>query len=1608
MAGEDYTVAQAPPAEPLYDVAVPKTGSAMLPPEVAAERAYKLTVGVPKFVTDTPRVTQDILAGQEDTVRKAAAAHMDMLKGQHKQQVISSIARESGGPLSPNDLAYVNALLNEKPTDSGSVIEEGFAREHLTNLRRMGDLDHPDYWERTPQPVKEKYLTEGTDFETKRQLLTTELQNAQATLEQQTKFGYGVDMLKSLVPFYGDVKKRGNVPGTEGFQLLGSNVQAQAEKLFSLPQEEFKKTLLGMRKLGEDNPQLYVSLLQEMMGQTTGEKFVNNMFTVIDASMLKPLAIFGAAKGFKSAVQDANMVRNAYKSALQHLETPVTKAGMEEAIGDVPKAAVSEAAVKTLSSLRGEADPIKDAVDSLKNIFKASYDSIKANPGNFRQELINRLAEQNVELGARLLKTLQTTVGVERLPSVMKVEAEIRNIIKEMGNSYPNMENRLLNISTPRFEPISKTYHVDFYMGDSNGKLFTNARDAQTFANQHLIVGAIVNEETQRGTRFSIRVTKPLRETDMVVRDALLATAETQAPESWLNAWKGLLGSARTPEETLSLAQNFNRKAATYAPSTLFKIAKETSREIEQLKGWRLPFTEQKRKWDDWERVMAEAQRIADPTTGKRGGYFFSSPLEVSDLYQRVLGRVPDEKELAASFAYKRQQETLKVLNRIQSYRNKARIGAETITVNMLDEARAVPAQGGKAGYTPFSQITFDAVPINHYPKGTDSVAVFGNKLGEEGVHSTTAFAQTKAGKEVLQGILDGTYKVFRLTNPEDRLLQGFGKIEDQRIRYVITKNAEQKPLTWDQKISDAATYDYDHYIKQAIVREDRATKFKWYEGDHTIAAFNVRAQGRDFAQRLDQIRKHIQAGEIDQARAISIGKDFEEVHGWFKPTLTDEGKTLPPRLSVTEPIQVVPRNKTIGGTSNELSKRHGDNFRDGTIEGYGRQFSNDPDVHEVFTTRTSGTKANPLYDVTPAKFIDPITSINRSLTKAINNTWLDDYKIFSVEHWAKEAEQLLRVDPEELWQKPYYYFFNPVWREGANTKKVNDLLTARFQIQQFLGVENTTSTFLHDIANRIADVTYDKLGAKAALIPGWALPKLRDPFAFMRAVTFHAKLGLFSVPQLMVQMQTYATILGVAGYEHAAPGAKAAWLHGLTLYNSSPEIMAHLDKLMTKRLLPGTSRWLPGQFTEAHELLTRTGFGSVAGEHVLRDNPFKYDIISSKGKQFLDWGTVFFREGERNVRYGAFYTAYREFRATNAAGRITDSDLKLILQRADLLSVNMSRASASTLHQGVFSIPTQFLSYQLRLAELTFGKRLDAVERGRLIATYSMLYGVPGAYGLTGLPFGDYIQKWQREDGYQVGENWAMTAINEGIPSLLLGLTTGKYYNVPERYGAQGFSQISDALKSDKTMWDVLGGAAYSTFANTLARSDGFASAVMSMFSDDRQHFRLKTEDFVDVFKEISSVNNAWRVKMAVETGNWMTKKEGYLTDTSLASAAFMFLTGLQPQEATDLNLMSWQRKDEKALQQHGLEQFTREFRRGLRAMNDNDPTQASDYFRRAKTYLKITGYPTEDYGKAYSIAAKDHESIINRVKWDYFTEKVPSTSARKQYLPNALRSGQ
>lgn len=1111
---------------------------------------------------------------------------------------------------------------------------------------------------------------------------------------------------------------------------------------------------------------------------------------------------------------------------------------------------------------------------------------------------------------------------------------------------------------------------------------------------------------SQKGAGYYIIHSAPVDVTLPEIRMNLLATSDAKTPMSAVNAFGGWLGKIRTPEDTLSKEQNFARKVTTYAPAQFKETQKELLREIDKdLPKWKIPLLKKNEVWNQWKQVMDLAMSAKDPVTGEAGKLSFRSIGELGDLYLQKLNRVPSPAEVRASFRLKAFNEYGEAFNLIREFNRQTRLGAETWTFSTGNVAYETN-RNTSGGILPYKEIKANGILQHTVPGGAqDNVLV----LGTRDIDARVVKAVTLPDS-IKDEISSGRGTIVRLTDPTSFPFSALGSIGDEMVHYVYapsmdtgkTLASRSGTLDWNTlRVGRPARYDYDHYVVQPNIHYSRTSDLYSYLGDTTVAAFNIRAMGRDVAEKLNEIRRYIAKDDLTGARSYhansGLEQSFDEIHGWFKSDVTAEGLPTGPRLSPHEDIILAPYGKTSLDMSKDIQRKYEGKFKDMTREYYGHLLDDRRDPFDIFTYKNSGSKDSPLYQKTPVSYIDPLTTLGRGMNRAINGMFMDTYKQMSIEHWIQEVKDHVNVADKNLASSPEYWFYTlgaeNHWKAGTPDIVKTNLLTANMQIRQFLGIQDKMDSWLHQTAQTLADSLY---GYKPewALTPTYLLPALRDPTKYVRAMAFHAKMGLFAVPQLLLQASTFGFIFGVAGPDRAAAGAKATFFHNWLRINSSPEILEHLDGMVAGNVVPG-SKWLPGEFKEANALYRRSGFEKVGNEHMFADSSNYYDFFGSKFQGFLDAGTWFFREGERQVRTGAFYTAYREVRdQLSHTGPLSAAEERAVLQRADQLSVNMSRASASMVHKGVFSVPTQFMSYTLRMAEQIWGTRLTSIEKARLFATYSTLYGVPAAFGLSGLPLGDVINKWSLNGGYVPGSpenSFLNNAITEGLPALSLALISGNWYNVGERFANPGgISVIRDIVRQDKSFLDVILGAPYSIASNAIASADPFLQMTLSAVRGDGA-FKPKTEDFANIFSEVSSASNIIRLIGALNTHRWLSKNEGYLGDVSTPNAVFMTLTGLGPRGLSDIQNMKWDKESEKKVQDLAIQRFVTESQRSYRERDKGNVDQADDYQRRAWTWMRWGDVPSDRFAEALSMAAQgDYKDIINRTKTDYYTKHV------------------
>jgi hypothetical protein len=832
--------------------------------------------------------------------------------------------------------------------------------------------------------------------------------------------------------------------------------------------------------------------------------------------------------------------------------------------------------------------------------------------------------------------------------------------------------------------------------------------------------------------------------------------------------------------------------------------------------------------------------------------------------------------------------------------------------------------------------------------------------------------------------------------------------LEHEKAHVKFPNNlGEYSPAEYENLINRKAQDAYRKPVNKVV--ENKSVTHS-YEGDTAVFGFNTEAEARKYAQRMEQARILLRDGKTQELSAFlndNLPYTYGEFVALFKKStdaalarnnIAQKNIYDTARLSLDEPIVYLPNGRRFTDDYLDLTKGY-DNFEDNIRSPYNLYDNIDKEYAgernpDLYTVREGkGTDNDPLYRIDRAEQLDPFATMTRAMANVMRNRFMDDYKIQAVESFVSEFGDLIKGNRslDEIKTNPEWYLHNPSW-DGSTTDKLRlaDAKAAHRSLINFLGTMSPLRAEFDTQLQKMANGIYENFGQKASdKVSGLAIEG--DPFRYGRKVAFHLTLGLFNPVQLLLQAQSMVHILGVAGPKAGIQGLAAGTMMNMLRFTDNPNVIAGFGK---KAAAFG---WKEADFVEAYSALKRSGWNLVEGETAWHDDMLEPKLFNGAGSKFVDKGTFFFKEGEKQVRMSAWATAFQEWKVANNGKALDNRGLAEVLQRADTLSVNMTRASNAAWNQGFMSIPTQFLSYQARLMEQFMGKRLTTTEKLRAFATYSAFYGIPGGVGAAAgvLPWYEDIRKEALERGYDTSDPVVM-AMHNGIVQTMWHVATGQDLNFAQRLGPNGTSIFKEALKGEKSVMEMFLGPSGSILSNTIAGLEPVLWSLTSPFRPDDQQYMFSVNDVLQAFQGISSVNNATKVAIAYNTGLWTTKTGTVLKgDVSAFDAVMMGITGASPTEVADAFLMTKSLKSQKQYQDTIQKKVSQTYTRAIKAYADQDPSSGDAYMAQVKMWVAAGGWRPDQMSDVLSRALQGNEGMINRIKED-FVKKAPQNDLK------------
>jgi hypothetical protein len=1100
----------------------PSNQIAPLPPKAAEARAKRAAFAWPESGKPAAEYTKNFQDGEEDAVRQEEAAKKDAKKAAFDEKMIAQAL--AMGDAQKYVQAYLSTLPSQPQTDPKTVMEVAYADEFMSYLNKAYPGEST-FWRKAqsedPEFVKVAF-EKGKEDIVKNKYLQKVVEEMDGVVQNQSWPSWGQDQVIRAFPGATTVFERGEVTGSPFFNwdTLGENKDEQRKRLHRLPVPEFIKEVDRLaERWRKVNPALGRDFLRAMQGQTEFESGLDTAFELLDASIVSEgtKLLKATAKGISTRKEIAKAVED-MKKGVDLPESP--KVAAAEAAGDVGEASVAKIAERIVDDLSVKTNAAKESAENLVSGLKTQQEEIGMGATGGYRELVTRMQAQYENFSEKLLNTISTMIRVERVPLLQASEAAARILRAEVDRMYAGIDNAIMDIETINRNAITNTYSLTLKLGKNGTEYWHSFEHAKAWKDRNGLLDATIEK---KGNGYFIRVDKPLDETNDIVKDFLHSTEVYKDPDNLLGKVGNWLAWGRTPDETLTIEQRLNRKAATYGPATLLSIAQEemsyirelmkgttkidpvTGKALERWGGITFNTTDggvsvsraAKERWQDWERIVKLSRSTPDPDMVRAGktpeqsmGYFFKSVQELDNAYRLHFKRPPDEVEIQAYFAYKRLVEMDHMLRNLEVVKYMQRLGTEQHSW-MYKNA---------AGETVQSSF-INGMLRKTFPEQEATILVIGKGPGEHTVlNGKTARTDVpKLFKQLTDKVDSGQARVIQVYDSDiTKFGDAFPKAGDKKVQFVIVDGATNtKGIDFTQvprRGGGHFEYDYDFYIKQAKVTFERFKRGKgqddilrhWYTGDTTIMPVQVRAMGKEVAQHLDDARLAIKAKNTDLARDIvenRLKMDWEEVSGWFNPH-TINGEKIPARLSLDEKIEVVTKGESIGHRDNFLRDKYPDTFKDGTKQGSpARQFrveyTGERDAHQLMSVTAVGSKDNPLYNYAPARMIDPIAVMDRSLSKMVNSVFMDDYKIFAVEGWLERASHYLKARPDEIRSAPFFHFHKSEFQPDTPAHIKKRLEAEHWQINQFLGKSDVISNFIDSTSQHIIDSVYGRFGPK-------------------------------------------------------------------------------------------------------------------------------------------------------------------------------------------------------------------------------------------------------------------------------------------------------------------------------------------------------------------------------------------------------------------------------------------------------------------------------------------------------------------------------------------------
>lgn len=1567
--------------------------------DVAKDRARRAHIGLGDLSPGEDNLANSISVGMEGDARQSAATRLSLSKTEDNKKRVEEIARTQGA----EGVAAARGLLRPVNIQPDAVFEQEFAKKFIELTAANSKNVVPQAVAENPEDTKQ-VLYGSAQLLAMQEVLKTVRQDAEA---RQANRGWGEtawNFAKGFIPTEsGTVRSPDWNP--ENIALPGSSMEAERDKYWSFrdPAEAKKWLESRVASIESSNPLAAITYIQQMETLSSNEKWMENLFGVLDVANLG-----GAGKAI------AGMTRRLFSSAVKGAAGDALK--MEnayEAMGDLQKSGDIKS-VKQLLATEDKIGVTAELQDHAPTLINPKQIVSGMNRGSLTREIADRQAQflenQAVELVTAAIKAPRAErMTEEALNKALDVAKE--GLRQQFNHAGDNIIDFRVGIT-----PGSNTRYVEMIVGEVDGTLARSEKRVNDIMQQELgldylsyrtgkakdepglLAGNRTNlrkgefgyETVQHGDGWYGSVVKYIDETADPVRSMALTTKNTN-PVSLGNTFMGgIFQKFRSAEDQLAYFQRSLRHIATTVPNEIQRIMSEKAQAIGVIRGERK---------DELNRFLSAGMKNWDPVKGERGIAYRTQATFEQAWQEMFPGKLPTQQQSLAYFTYHQLMDTDWMLRNFSAHRDLARQGAETVTAVVRKTDGSTP------------EVVF---PGKHLPQGID----WRNKTdgGILVLHRDAPpqfYWKADAGPtniEHLKSLQEQGWKAYQVGNPDNLPFKDVIE-RGSTVNFILTKDATTKPLSMklvDYNPGSHIIYPQAHKVVQPVAAVADKGRLNYY-GDKIAFFAESEKSAAAGAKALDGFRKLLREPGVTDATLqayIDNNKMPRDLDFWKRQF--DMERTGAGHLSLDHPIVHTPTGKS--SLDNPATLEHSIfkdtegrplNLRRERNSEYNMLRSIDVDFMAsrdgpVLNWTNQGSLSKPVYDLHTAEMIDPFASLSRALGNSVRTLINNDVKIAAIEQYAQQYAKIA-VDPVHAAKNPFEFFYGEgnINMRTADRALLNSALNAKERITNFLG---TKSQIAVDLDHWLQQ-QFGKLGDGAAkFYSTHELRALKDPIAFTRAVMYNLKFGMGNIKQFVIQGMGAAHAIAIAGPDAGWKGfvnyaVQRAGLH----MTDDPKILDHYASI-AERLGGMKKEW----FKESWDAMRRSGVDIIGKEHTLRDDSFDMKLFSTIGGKILDWGAVFFKEGERLTRMTAFNAAYYEWRKANPNAPLNNYRLAEILTRTDDLAANMTKASHSKLQEGVFAPSFQFMTFSQRMLEQFWGSRLTGAEKARAFLTHSALFGVPAAAGAaTFMPFADMLRKYQLENGNNIIDNKFYQAVMEGGMAYAFYLATGREYNFGERYGPGPSDQFKKWISGETGFWETVTGPTGATVMSIMKSLYPITANLHLALIGSDQRYPITWADIVPLIREVSSGNDFHNAYYAVNLGIYVNKNNQTMQKGLDALDAGAIVFGLTNRPLSDARLMMGSIKDQEEAQKKAMVKAQEQLNTAFKYLGANEDMAKFDlYVARAKVIMDAMGQLTDKQkAEVLKRATEQNKTYIDRARHDFVTK------GNKNQLPARLQ---